>query len=591
MSDLLAAAVQQTTNAATTDADLQLAARCRDLFQRARYHRRPLVAQWLKNYRILRNRTWVAGRADWMPSPEVPEIYPILTALVGWMTDQRPQIEAIPAAQLHSQDYNFFSRLAWDLQTVIQSSFATHNYESQLEMMLWDGYLYGTGFLKTTWDNSLVDGLGDFAIRRVDPFTFYPDPAATSMHDANYFIEARTMSIQDVDRRFPGAAKRLRMSSFTDDIDTSPNRLDNNPSSGPPRANPGAISPATSPRYGNPGEGRVNARQEVFDDGVTVFECWLREHSIQPNDEGDDQLIDEWRVVVVAGNEVLMDEMAMDVFGFARHPFTRYVPNETGEFWGQSLVELLAPAQLAINRLLASIQMNIELTGNPVFLEGTRAGIQRTKMTNKPGQRLTVNDNARAEWLNPPPVHELMPEMIRFYIAEMERVSGLSAMTRGSTPTGRNSQGVLDSIQEASFVRTRMALRNLEYALRDSGQLAASLVVDFYDEPRIVAVSGSGGDNSSIALKSQHFFVPSRNGRVPMRFQIKINAGSEMSTSSNARRSDAVQLLTLGALDGQAVLEAFNWPQRDQVNKRVQALKEAGLMQPPGARQKAGRTS
>lgn len=70
----------------------------RELFYRARSYRRPIIATWNRNYRLLRNRTWLADRAAWLPSPEVPEIRPIISQLSGWMTDQRPTYTAVPAA-------------------------------------------------------------------------------------------------------------------------------------------------------------------------------------------------------------------------------------------------------------------------------------------------------------------------------------------------------------------------------------------------------------------------------------------------------------------------------------------------------------
>ena len=60
--------------------DSELVGRMRALFAKARSHRRPTVNQWVKNYRVMRNRTWMTSRPEWMPSPEVPEMLTILPA-------------------------------------------------------------------------------------------------------------------------------------------------------------------------------------------------------------------------------------------------------------------------------------------------------------------------------------------------------------------------------------------------------------------------------------------------------------------------------------------------------------------------------
>lgn len=556
----------------------------RNLFYRARQHRRSKVAEWNRNYRILRNRTWLDNRPSWLPSPEVPEVLPIISTMVGWMTDQRPTFVVTPWSPPHSPYTNFFSSIASDLQTAMHSTWLTHGYDAHIELSVFDAYVYGTGILKTGWDNSLDGGMGNAVLRRIDPYTFYPDPSATSMDDANYFIEARTMSVQEMDRRWPGSAAKFHEGGITEDVDAPPN-LDSAASA--PKANPAAIS-GGSPRYGLPGQSRINATD---DPGVTVFEAWLRQHSATTDDDGTVHVFDTWRVVVVAGNTVLMDEDAEDLWDHASHPYERIALMETGDFWGMAMVDFLRGCQMSINRLLASLQLNIELVGNPVFKESTRAGIMRTKITNKPGTRVSVNENSTAEWLDPPQIPALALPMIQFYIGEMERISGMSAVVRGATPTGRNAEGVIDAVQEAAFVRIRLALRNLERALRNAGNKIAALITENYTAPRMMAVVGPNGEKSALALKARHFHIPSKDGTQPLRFTLNVEAGSSLPTSRKARAAEADTLYAMGAIDRMAVLEAHEYPNRDEITRRIQALEAAGAFNPPGARQRSQRTT
>src|SRR5690606_37891407 len=104
---------------------------CLMLFYRARTARRPLVAQWRRNYKILMNKTWQPNRPDYLPSPEVPEIYPILASQVGWVTDQRPTLTVSPVSEPYFQSHEFFSRLSHDLQTTMQASLFEQGFEGQ----------------------------------------------------------------------------------------------------------------------------------------------------------------------------------------------------------------------------------------------------------------------------------------------------------------------------------------------------------------------------------------------------------------------------------------------------------------------------
>jgi hypothetical protein len=267
------------------------------------------------------------------------------------------------------------------------------------------------------------------------------------------------------------------------------------------------------------------------------------------------------------------------------------------------MVELLTPAQRMINRLLAAAQNNIELTGNPVLLELSNSGIGRNKITNKPGQRISVNPSSAAgaqgaaQWMQPPPIRSDLPMFIQFYIGEMERISGLTAINRGMAPGGRNAASVVESLQEASFVRVRMASRNLERTLREVGNKLASNIAEFYTVPRTVAIAGPTGERTARILAMKHFYVPTADPRadqdptvasaLPFSFQLLVQAGSMLPTSRQARASEGQTLHALGVIDDLALLEALDWPNRQLVYQRVSAAKAAGLMAPPGARQAA----
>lgn len=559
------------------------------LFQEARAYRAPLVQRWLRNYRVLRNRYWSDTRPDWMAHPEVPEVFPVVSSMVGWMTDQRFDLDVFPSTLPFSPYNEEIYRLSEDLETVMDASWHVNNEESQVTVSIWDANIYGTGILKTVWDNTLAGGMGDAITRRVDPFTFYPDPNARSMDDMNYAFEVRRWSVQELDRRFPGAGA-LFPESYGFEGDRAPDQIGNETST-MPKANPGRINGGVA-SYGRPGAAGVSVTGHP---GVTVMECWLREHETytSTNEDGtkSKRVYDTWRVVVVAGNRVLMNEPADEVWRHGQHPYDRYVPYDLGEFWGLSLVEMLASTQESYNKVLAALQTHVELTGNPVLTEDTRAGLSRTMITNKPGQRLRKAAGAEVKWMDPPQINQAMPELLRFYLQRMEGVSGLSAVTKGGTPGGRNAQGVIDSLQESAFVRVRMALRNLEYTLRGAGSKKASLIAEFYTESRTVAILGDDGRKMSLFLRRRHFYLPDEEGGEPMKFVLLINAGSNSHTSRKVREDQAIMLFTLGAFDVPALLEALQVPNRQKISERVQQAMASGQMQPPGARQQQNRAA
>lgn len=588
--------------------DYKLANGVRNLFSSASKAKSQRVGQWDRNWKLINNKVWPEARAQWLPSPSLSEIMPIIASIVAWQTDQRPKINVVPQVSLTTSYATDLSGMCQDMETCIDAAWQQHLYEAEVEKVCWDAGIFGAGFYKSLWDRSLEEGLGNISLRRVDPYTFYPDPQATCMEDANYFIEARTMALQEVDRRWPGSAKYLD-EMWESDTDRRPELYSGNGQS--PMANPAAL-PGGTQWYGLPGQ----AHDSVYmNKGVTVLEAWLREtelikptaEELKADPEAQPKVHDQWRVVIVAGNLILMNELAMDLWNHGRHPYSRQLFQDMGEFWGVSLVEHLAPLQLAINRLLAAIQLNAELTGNPVWMEDTRSNIARTQITNKPGQRISKAPGSEAGWAIPPTMSADVPNLIQFYLHEMERISGLSAISRGMSPQGRNAADVLDAIQEAGFVRVRLSLRNMERALMEQGNLLTSLIVENYTGPRIISIVGTDGERTVRALAGKHFYVPSmppppqmdpKTGQpvpgpppdpMPLSFKLRIQAGSSLATAATARKQEAGQLFGLGAIDRQGLLDTIDFPGRGVILKRMQMQEQAAQLAGQIADQKKGK--
>lgn len=539
----------------------------------ARDYRRPMIPRWRNDYRMLFNRFWQPSRYSWLPSPQVPEIFPILRALAGFMVDRRITNTVAPYSLPMNPWNDFLSGLADDLEVVLDSSFQANCEEREWIIAIIDAYLYGTGITKTCWETQLAGGMGDAMTRRVHPFAFYPDPRATTEHDGDFYIELKKMTLQELDRRFPGAYERVKDSTgiFTD-TEPPPNLFDfGNGGPRTPFVNPGAISPNTQPaNWYRSGSSRMSINDVAE---VTVIEAWVREHEFV--EVVDDKTgakaqfpVESWRVVVIAGNQVLLNVPAKELWDHGGHPYSRFTPFDMGEFWGPSLVELLTSSQHAINRILAAMQQNVELTGNPVWKDTSQNN--RTPITNKPGSRMTVGKDGLAGWENPPSLNPASPQLLQYHLARMEAISGVTAINKGGMPGGRNAQGTIEAVQESAFVVIRLAQKFLEYAMRNAGELRASLIVENYTTPRLIAIAGRDAEKSFRVLKARHFTIPTSNGAIPMKFQLNIDAGSRQNTARQLVEDRALQAFTVGLIDGLAALQAMDWPDAVEVDKRNQ---------------------
>jgi hypothetical protein len=519
-------------------------------------------------------------------------------------------VDAVPNADPGSPFFQYASDIANDLSAVLYTNWLIEDYLKQTKLMLWDTFIYGVGLLKAVWDNDRDGGLGNAMICRVDPWAFYVDPEATSLDDMEYCVEVRRMSLDAFERRYPNA-RMVQEATGTATIayDQKPRLFSDQ--GGQQYANAGQIP--GSGTFGSLGSdvvgyfGRPTSPKDVSSKrgSVVVYEFWLRENETWVDDYRDipkddrpseeTHAVSRWRVMVMAQGEIVLDEYADDLWSYGSHPYERYCFDDIGEFYGISLVDHLSYPQIYINRLLTMMQFNAELVGNPVFLEPTNAGTNRIPMINKPGLRLPVTGAAAMtagggpRWLEPPNMPDFVMSLIEFWIQRIENTSGLSALQKGKAPNQRNAQGVINQVQEAAFVRIRSALQNYEKTIEQITFKLADLVIDNYNEPRIVAIVGQEGENTSKVLFSNHFSVPGREGMQPLKFTVQIRAGASTPTSRQGRQDEADKMYAMGAIDDLALLQAHQYPHAQEIIERKEKKMQQGLFNPPGARQRAQR--
>jgi hypothetical protein len=570
------------------------------LYQLAKQEKGRHAADWRRNYLIVNNRHYQTD-VSVIGSPNVTdsEVFPILDSRIAWMTDQKVMIDVMAAATPESRFGKHMSVLARQLENCLDTTYTLGAWDIQIVMALWDAALFGAGILCGEWDSGLDNGLGNVNIRRVDPWTFYPDPNATSLKDAEYLFEVRRMSYSEIERRFPSTSYQMIAEAihFGEQSDAFQRPGTDNNAQVPmawPAVLPGTGSPPQAGAWGLEGQTNLHSGQ-VLQEGVNVYTCWIRENYDFTRTTTDATLIDServvtdsWRVVVYSGRTVLLDELAENLWQESRHPYVRLVDVEIGDFWPTPITSHLAPNQIAINRLLSSLQGNAELVGNPIFLDVADSGLNRGQIMNRPGTRLTMNKSAaqaqaqKPDWLRPPDMPPGVANLVQFNIGRMENISGLSGPSKGQLPSGRQGQATTQATQEAGFVRIRSALRNLEASLGELFRLCANLFIQNCNVPRMIAIVGEDGVDSSLRLSARHFYMPALDpGKpsIPMKFSLIVKAGSSAPTSRQSRIAEADALFSMGAIDRQALLEVHNWPRYDDVLQRMEQQQLAAIEQ------------
>lgn len=563
---------------------------------RARDNRRQYYPKWRKNYRLLSLDEVRSGPFD-------SEIYPALSSLIGWMTDQAVTVKITPVANPAAGYFDWVSNLATELSAVLDSTWDAEDYVSQVKIVLWDSLIYGIGILKSTWDDTISSGYGNAVLRRVDPWQFYPDPNCSSMDDMEYCVEVEQLSVEELYRRFDQAKVNSALSHGMSDItDIEAQNVTSSMSRSMQSSfNLGALPGGQSGRWAY-ATGRQPSR--FNNPGATIYTFWLRQNNgevkndypdnpEQPSIRQDTHVQDSWRCIVMCNHEILFDEWAEDLWSHSQHPYSRYVFDDIGNFNGIAIVDHLAQPQEYINRLLGKLHKNADLIGDPILVESELGNTARSRIVNQPGQRLPVRGSMQTnkpQWLDPPNMPPFIMQLVQFWLSRIDNISGLSGVVKGQTPTARNAEGVIESIQEAAFVRVRASLRNLEKTLERAATKIMDLITDNYTDARIVQIVGPDGEDTAIALRARHFQVPTHFNGTPWKYSLKLEAGSDFPTSRQARIAEAMQLFTLGAIDDEELMRWLQIPGYRQIIERKYQKQAMGFGLPPGARVRAGRS-
>ena len=158
-----------------------------------------------------------------------------------------------------------------------------------------------------------------------------------------------------------------------------------------------------------------------------------------------------------------------------------------------------------------------------------------------------------------------------------------------------NSALMLEGYVEASQTRPRMKNRNLDFFLQDAGELALSRYLQFYTQPRVFRITNKEGypewiefyistieDMNGKPVKVAK--IQRRNtidGRIVVGDQqqvevkgapdVRVISGSALPYAKALKNQTAGKMFTDGAIDQEEYLKAIDWPNYEEVIKRMKA--------------------
>jgi hypothetical protein len=467
------------------------------------------------------NRPWPAHRAR----ITINKIRAFITFMQAVMTDNKPRISVEPLVP-GSED------AADLLRKLVDRDWDENDMQGKLAVFVLYGLIWGTSFIKITYDPYADGGRGKHVATPIAPYRVFANRTATSIEDAEYLIHVEDMTMGWIRRNFPDKAKacwRLR-GIHTGDHTSSRDRDYIREGDGQPVQRivsaQNVNGHITAPQYAR---GNSQHLEQDNDDTVEVGEFWLRDDSLESYERqkivngvkqtqpmvGPDGLyvfeqvgtrpavseIDGapflmpvmqpkqepvmetcWRpkfpngrLVLIAGGRVLLRDIPnpYQTDGF---PWAMWKDYDVGAFWGQGEPLALKDCAIASNKILSQVFDILEKIGSPSYLLKKGAGVNATSIKSKPGLIIPMDDMDGIKALDKPQIPAEFLQLFSVIQKSMGEVSGLNEAVTGALPGGNTAFATMDQLQESGAAPIRQKVRNLETGISRIGKLRVQLI-------------------------------------------------------------------------------------------------------------------
>lgn len=191
------------------------------------------------------------------------------------------------------------------------------------------------------------------------------------------------------------------------------------------------------------------------------------------------------------------DKKLMDTewtFPFDELPLVKFPGLERpGSPLDDPLVTDARPVQKELNRTLSQIVQHKNLTIKPQMIAPVNS--LQDRLTDEPGAvfQYAPVANLKPEWREMPSLPPYVFEHLRDIQGRLDRLFNLASVSRGDVPPNVEAGVAIDLLQEAAVDQVAPIIQRMEGSLVRAGHIMASYAREYYVEPRLLKIIGSGG--------------------------------------------------------------------------------------------------
>lgn len=457
--------------------------------------------------------------------------------------------------------------VAETIQAFMDELWHIRDMQNVIPEFLMDYLVYGTGIMKTSWNN--VDDMPDCDI--IDPFNFYINPSATKLENAEWVCLASAMPIYEIRERFENGVHVKAMS----DLDKYESAKIGTTSVGGDTKIQVTDTKGTETNYYD-GYGKA---MEDLEPRALVIECYMRDPSKEytytedGKEESKMKYPNGMRQVIVSNGVLLYDGKTKYPFfskkNHCPHPFPFITIKNTGSphsFWGKPEPKRLKSLNLAMDRIASQVSDNVALTANPMFIVDESTGVEN-QITNRPGQIIRKKGAGNVQMQTPPSMPNYVFNFYQLLGDVFETVSGVNKATQGKEASNVTSGVQAQIYRQASTTKIDFKSRTVDQAISTLGTMWVAMFKHLGNQ--VIRVNYVGNDG-----------VTEPRDMIGVMFKdidlmVRAKAGSMLPENRMFVENKILQLAQLGIVtDPEYIVENMEMPSKERLLEHIRKEKE-----------------
>lgn len=476
---------------------------------------------------------------------------------------------------------------------IAEAELEENDWETLATEAMYLGQFYNVGFFKTLVDHNEYGPfgqMGKICIEYCHPDEIHPDPKAKKFawSHMDFIIQEHHMEIGDVRQRFPITGFRI-----SDDTESSmyTSMQDN-------QAQDSILSPI--PKLA---KGPSWKRQRI-----RVYECWFKDSRLKfvPQREPSKEEVDEFGQAKTIYKPLVLDEEGFVVGDWlpafpagrcitiaerciledmgnrlphGRAPFIpiKFAPTENPYVAGDAtrIIQIADKINFLLGEVMSFAGTEIQ---RAIICElGALANKESYKrITNKANKVLLVNPGRIGHIMRMPPteVPAFVWQLFQLFQQMLDMVAGSSSIMRGNLSDGAQlSAEALDSLSQQASQRVTMKAKHFNKSVKELGRQIFWLIRRTYDENIKMQVVLPDGSTAPFNWESDKAVFESGDEQEIQKLVsqeghfVSIKAGTGTPNAAQARQQQAEHLYMINAIRRIDLLDAFQWPNRQEINK------------------------